>query len=251
MRLRKPSTRRTPPAEFPVPEWSPTPSEAAHYLAAMIDGEGHVDYRPAQGRRTSPNRRILIVNTEPEIIGAVLSCCAILDISAYTYVKDPPPPRRRSWEINITGQRSLRLAAALPIRSPRKADTVRAIVASYTQSPQGSGRHSGSWPEARQRGIAAYRMHADEGLSWSQIGFRLGFSAPAACSGARRAAEAEGWKWPLVDRDPAAMARHTAEVLRLRAEGLSWPAVGKRLGVTDAAARATARRARLRAEGPM
>jgi len=167
-------------------QWTPTQAEAAIYLAAMIDGEGCVDYRGGHSLR-----RILISNTESSIIDAILACCDALDLHTYVYEKTPAPPRKVSWEVNITGLRSLRrLAEVVPLRSEAKAAKLDVVLASYVRPPSDM-RYSTSRAEARLRAAEALRLRR-EGLTWRAIGERLNFSEAAACRAAGRAAKAWG-----------------------------------------------------------
>ncbi len=76
-----------------------TEDQAAHYLAAFIDGEGHV--------RTGKNRSVSISNTEWDLIEAAVECCLVLGVS-YRISKirgRPEKNKRGGWELFIRGKR--------------------------------------------------------------------------------------------------------------------------------------------------
>jgi hypothetical protein len=106
-----------------------TKAQAAAYLAAMIDGEGHV--------RVHKNRSVGVSNTEWDIIEAVAECCELLGLRYRVAELKRRPPRRQGWEVFINGKDSLeRIRDDVPIRSGRKAAAVIEAVAAYTQLPR-------------------------------------------------------------------------------------------------------------------
>ena len=54
---------------------------AAGYLAAMIDGEGCVEFKPLPGAKSSWRRRVRITNTSEGILSATQKACDMLEIS--------------------------------------------------------------------------------------------------------------------------------------------------------------------------
>jgi hypothetical protein len=161
--------------------WVPTPDQAVVYLAAIIDGEGCVDYRP--GRSV---RRILIANTEMSIIDAIMASCAAIGVTAFAYAKKPNPPRKQSWEVNITGQRNLRVIAdRVPLQSRLKADRLTVLIDSYQTA---ADRWTSNRAETRRRDDEALRLRGT-GMTWKAIGAVVGLCEAGACRAAGRASK--------------------------------------------------------------
>lgn len=104
-----------------------TEDQAAHYLAAMIDGEGHVT-------RTGTVRRVGVTNCDPDLIAAVCECYDVLEIR-YTV-----RPKRRykvthtpCFDVMVESRAGLQtIWDRVPIRSSRKRQRLQEIVDSYT-----------------------------------------------------------------------------------------------------------------------
>jgi hypothetical protein len=76
-------------------------SQAAAYLAAMIDGEGHI--------RVTKNRSASVANTDWDLIEATVECCELLGIRhkivAGSY--DSRGNRKQVWEVRMYGKDTL------------------------------------------------------------------------------------------------------------------------------------------------
>ena len=100
---------------------------AAAYLAGMIDGEGHVSKGLPRG-----NRRVEIVNTDPDLLAAAGDCCNLLGIEWRvgwrTYARGTKP----CGSLVITGRRNLELLAEhVPLRSTKKRERLVFLLESY------------------------------------------------------------------------------------------------------------------------
>jgi hypothetical protein len=131
-------------------------TQAAAYLAAMIDGEGWIgEYRNAS------NRAIRIANTEFELIDAIAECCDALGVTYHIYDR---AARKQNWSpirwLEIYGRDNLAtVLARVPIRSERKRARLERIVASYR-------------PPIDPDQLRA--LYLGEGLSIAQTAERLG-----------------------------------------------------------------------------
>ena len=94
----------------------------------MIDGEGSVDFVPGPAAR----RAVYVFNTDPDIIAAVVECCAALGIR-HTFRADTSKARRKQgWRVGIYSRESLEIILnRVPLRSRGKLETLRAAVRSY------------------------------------------------------------------------------------------------------------------------
>ncbi len=130
--------------------------EAAGYLAGMIDGEGTVAckrYKLGQykGKNVQSkvghywvwNRHIRIINTDYEIIEAILECCEKLAIHAScNEVKSPSHKRygyRRAWTVTIGSRDGLtKVMELVPVRCQRKADRIRLALTTFKNTKRPS-----------------------------------------------------------------------------------------------------------------
>lgn len=97
----------------------------------MIDGEGTVAI-PAP---TNRNRIVRITNTDWGLIEAIAECCDVLNIAIRITERNGarrPTHWQRSWDVVISQRTALeRLFDAVPLRSVKKAERLKAIVQSY------------------------------------------------------------------------------------------------------------------------
>lgn len=112
-----------------------TTTEAAYYLAAMIDGEGCVTRPPfgngSYGRR-SGNRSVTITNTDAQILNATKRCLMMLGIEYRVYETNPGVPRRMRSDIRITGRKNLeRVYELVPLKCRRKLFRLAGCIHSY------------------------------------------------------------------------------------------------------------------------
>ena len=107
--------------------------EARGYLAAMIDGEGHVAFqkRTRAGRSSGYNRAVSIFNTDYSLIEATVEACALLGIATRVRERTLPPPRKNVWVVSIATREALEALLDVPLRSPLKRAALVAGVASY------------------------------------------------------------------------------------------------------------------------
>ena len=121
-----------------------TYEQAAAYLAAMIDGEGCVEYGPLPNAKKSWRRRVRITNTSPGIISAIEDACRVLDLH---YTKhERAGTRKQAWEINFPGPSITRMAEILRLADDGKRERLRAAAsysARYVRDPR-TGRIVGS-----------------------------------------------------------------------------------------------------------
>lgn len=109
-------------------EW--THEAAAHYLAAMIDGEGHVAHRlKAPGSR---DRHITITNTDVDIIAATLEACQVIGLTRVTIRIEAYHHKTPIYVMRIAGRDQLkRIRDVVPLQSVKR-HTLREALASYT-----------------------------------------------------------------------------------------------------------------------
>lgn len=128
-----------------------TKTQAAAYLAAMIDGEGHV--------RVHQNRSVSVANTDPDLIEAVEECCELLGLRHSTqrgsYRRSGN--RKPIWEVRMVGKDTLlKIRHVVPLRATRKLAALEDAIAAYKQLP----RPPREWLEQK------YHV---EGLSLQQV----------------------------------------------------------------------------------
>lgn len=106
-------------------------SQAAAYLAAMIDGEGHI--------RVNKNRSASVANTDWDLIEATVECCELLGIRhkivAGSY--DRRGNRKQIWEVRMYGKDTLEIIRkSVPLRCRRKVAALDDAIAAYKQLPR-------------------------------------------------------------------------------------------------------------------
>lgn len=134
-----------------------TPDGAAHYLAAMIDGEGTIG-------NTGFSRHIGIANTDPDIIGAIQRSCEVLGIE-YRVVahKKAQAHYRQRWDVIIGKQASMRKVLDLvPMQASCKVERLKIALSTY-RAPRPA-------PEVLRR------MYVDEQLGTTAISQTLGYN---------------------------------------------------------------------------
>lgn len=143
----------------------PNLEAAAHYLAALIDGEGCVRF----GQTTlSRHRYVVITNTERALIDAAEAALEALGIGYTTRFREDRAERenvlgnRPLWDVTVSRRDELeRLHELVPLRHPEKAAKLKAIVESYMP----------------RRDIAKIRALYLDGLSMRQIAEQVGWPA--------------------------------------------------------------------------
>lgn len=137
---------------------------AAAYLAAMIDGEGHVGLHVYPQNEGTPRSRIhrvcTIANTDTDIIERIEECCHVLGITFWKS-KYQPKGYQLQWCIHITNRDGFEKLTHIPIAASRKRQALHDILRSYRESPRKSEIES---------------LYA-EGLTLKEVGLRLGMSA--------------------------------------------------------------------------
>lgn len=142
--------------------------QAKGYLAAMIDGEGHVS--SVRDRRGWAKRSVRISNTERDIIDACVEAALALGIE-HRVVKQPRPTStgKAVWTVGFYKGASLAQLAELPIASARK----RAALADGIASLR---------PSRRPPRETLERMYVFEDLSSPEIARLVGVSQRAVLS---------------------------------------------------------------------
>lgn len=141
--------------------------EAAAYLAAMIDGEGHVDCAIRDGYL---RRVVTIVNTEIELIEACEDALDVLGVRHARHTWTMTTGRRRqAWRVYIGEPSNLRrLAAVVKLQSPRKRDAL-------ARAAEHRGRAERLSPEEREATFAEVRrLYEHEGMSAAMIAGAFG-----------------------------------------------------------------------------
>jgi hypothetical protein len=135
-----------------------TNTQAAAYLAAMIDGEGWIG-----SPKNKQNRAIRISNTDPDLISAIREVCDRLGI---TYTVQHINARKEGWSagwwVDITGRANMiRVRDEVPLRSSKKRARLDAIITSYVDRPPLDGGD-------------LRRLYEEDGLTQREIATRLG-----------------------------------------------------------------------------
>lgn len=140
-----PAQQLTAPLRLPLllgrPDRFPSAEAAAHYIAAMIDGEGSVVMRMFSTPRQKWGclRRVEISNTDWDLIEAFCDACAQVGISRVTV---RPKAARKShwspaWIAEILRREDFRLIReVVPLQSRRKLAKLDAILVSYRQGTE-------------------------------------------------------------------------------------------------------------------
>lgn len=112
-----------------------TPEQKAAYVAAFIDGEGHIGlHRNARGFRL---RSIQFVNTDRSLIDVMVQFLADLGFrTAETFQKITKPNHNDRWIVSILGGRQMfaRFAEIIPIQSEKKRAVLREMIESYNEA---------------------------------------------------------------------------------------------------------------------
>jgi hypothetical protein len=127
------------------------PTEAAAYLAGLIDGEGHISYRR--------NYAVRVANTDRDIIDATIASCDALGLRYRIQDIKPRPEKNKQggWDVYITGKDQLeRIRDVVPIQSTRKRGALDTAIAAYKQLP----RPPREWVEQK---------YVHEGLSLQEV----------------------------------------------------------------------------------
>ena len=112
-------------------------SEAAGYVASMIDGEGTVSLlRTRSGNRTC---KVRITNTDWGLILATAQALEVLGVE-HTIVEGSTPKKAgwsRRWDVQISTRAGLqRLADVVELRSTKKRERLGALLAAYKRAPR-------------------------------------------------------------------------------------------------------------------
>lgn len=137
-----------------------TDREAAQYLAAMIDGEGHV----SSAERTY--LRVQITNTDLDIVHSIEECLSQLGI---TYRSKMRESRHVNWkptiDVLIYGRENFqKLQDLVPLRSERKRQALSEILSNYRPTPSDKAEVHGDF----------IRKMYDEGYGGTSIAKELG-----------------------------------------------------------------------------
>lgn len=132
-----------------------TETQAAAYLAGMIDGEGTIGQYNAI-------RRVTICNTDYALIEACAEACDTLGLPYAIYPAEAARGRAKRWDLNFRGGKPTfeRILREIPIRSPGKRARLAAMLETY--------RRPRRPPRAE---LEAYYL---EGASYSALGERYG-----------------------------------------------------------------------------
>lgn len=144
--------------------------QAAYYLAAMIDGEGSVIFRPIGPKRRSVGREVRVSNTDEDILEATRTAMRMLGVKFTEYLelgKDERHPRD-CMTLRVGSRDSLEIIwSRVPIMATRKRDTLRKCIESYrfAKAPDASAlsRIYGTKTDAE--------VAVDLGISKFQVGY--------------------------------------------------------------------------------
>ena len=114
-----------------------TPDKCAAYLAALVDGEGHIGIHPLASGHWA--RSISVCNTEPAILDAMIHCCRLLSIPTRRHAGTAQ--NNEAWSpreiVYVKGGRpSFEMFAKLiPLQSLAKRAAMARLLDSYIEVP--------------------------------------------------------------------------------------------------------------------
>lgn len=115
-----------------------TQETAATYLAAMIDGEGHVFCRPHPPEHGGYTRGVTITNTDVDLIASTLETCAEVGIKRIALHVETRHHKKPVMVLRFGGVDNMTtLRDRVPIQSGRKRAVVDEAIATYR--PPGKG----------------------------------------------------------------------------------------------------------------
>lgn len=131
-------------------------TEAAHYIAAMIDGEGCVVH-------SGHTRNVNIANTDPDLIAAIERCYETLGITYRVVTAKMYDERHKQrWNVIVSNRESLQIIFdRVPIQASRKVEKLRVVLETYRPP--------------RPTSEVLRRMYVDEGMGVTRIGAALGY----------------------------------------------------------------------------
>lgn len=138
-------------------------AEAAAYVAAFIDGEGHVCCRKTKlGFWT---RHVSFCNTDKQLLDRVVELFSQLGFEPTVYASKPPknPKWSKRWTVYVARDRPAleRFSRLIPIQSERKKDALSQALANYAdQSLAHAARRNGREIPCQQCGKPSYYSQA-------------------------------------------------------------------------------------------
>jgi hypothetical protein len=109
----------------------PDRQAAAFYLAALIDGEGHVGYHRYTSPRPAVHRYVLVVNTDKGIIDACEEAMTMLGLDFRSHDRKTLKGRTL-YERRVTGRANLEtILREVPLQAERKRDTLALAISTY------------------------------------------------------------------------------------------------------------------------
>lgn len=109
-----------------------TDGEKAAYIAAFIDGEGHIGL--SRIKKTGYyTREITTINTDKALIDAFVAMCQSLGFPTSVYFVERQPPEKDIWRVRLAGSREVyeRFEQLIPLQAPRKKTRLRQLIESY------------------------------------------------------------------------------------------------------------------------
>lgn len=152
--------------------------QARFYLAAMIDGEGHVEC--LLGKNGYWYRRVSVANTDLALIQAVAECCELVGVD-YTIRQQKRREERFHplLVLRIAGIGNLKiLLDCVPLRSPKKLRALQLAVATAKK------------PHLTSRQRKEIVWLTEEGLTAREIAHRIGFDERTVRATLKKAREA-------------------------------------------------------------
>jgi hypothetical protein len=109
-----------------------TDTEKAAYLAAFIDGEGHIGLH-LQKTTGHYTREIEFNNTDKLLFDAVCQICRDLGFPVATYFIARSLPDHDVWKARVSGRKAVyeRFLDMIPLQSPRKVQKLKEVISSY------------------------------------------------------------------------------------------------------------------------
>jgi len=150
----------------------PDRDAARWYLAALIDGEGHVGKRKHKGKKQGFTREVRITNTDASIVRAAEEALTVLGVAFKTYTRSDRAERE-----NVFGSKPLHdvvvshkdgmdvILAEVPLQCEYKLERLKESLGSYVRKNRPSQ--------------AELEAHLADGLSDAKIAAVYGVTAGA------------------------------------------------------------------------
>lgn len=118
----------------------PDRDAARWYLAALIDGEGHVGQRKHKGKKQGFTRDVRVTNTDESIVSAAQDAMTMLGIQHHTYLRADRAERedvfgsKPLYDVVVSHKNGLDIILAeVPLQCAYKREALQTAVGSYVR----------------------------------------------------------------------------------------------------------------------